>query len=280
MDDRAGGAGQIGSPSRPIDQRLTLRDGHPRLLARIGGYVAPSPEGGATPPQPGYSKENAENGVNMARAVSRPSPASFQPARLAATLAARLPQVPPESGGHDDYHIDSITPPVLGGTRAAVLIPVIAATEPVLLFTRRTETLARHSGQVSFPGGRVEPNDASPLATALRETAEETGIAPAHVRVVGYLPRYRTGTGFDIQPVVGLVAEGFTLTPDPREVAEVFEVPLAFLCDPANVRRESREIGGRHRNFYAITYKDHEIWGATAAIVVSLARRLNAITES
>ena len=240
-------------------------------------YVAPLPEGGATPPQPGYSKENAENGVNMARAVSRPPPSSFQPARLAATLAARLPQVPPESGGHDDYHIDSITPPVLGGTRAAVLIPVIAAAEPVLLFTRRTENLARHSGQVSFPGGRVEPSDASPLATALRETAEETGIAPGHVRVVGYLPRYRTGTGFDIQPVVGVLNPGFTLKPDPAEVASVFEVPLAFFADPANRGRGSREWNGHVRSFYTFTHGGHEIWGATAAIIVDLVTRLSNI---
>jgi len=161
-------------------------------------------------------------------------------------------------------------------------LPVIlrAVGEPVLLFTRRTAGLARHSGQVSFPGGRSEAGDRSLVETALRETFEETGIAPSFVTVAGYLDRYLTGTGFDIQPVVGLVAEGFDLTPDPREVAEVFEVPLAYLCDPANVRRESREVGGRRRSFYAFTYEDHEIWGATAAIVVSLARRLNAITES
>ena len=152
-----------------------------------------------------------------------------------------------------------------------MLLPVILREEPVLLFTRRTDSLARHSGQVSFPGGRSEAGDHSPVETALRETFEETGIAPSFVTVAGYLDRYLTGTGFDIQPVVGLLAEGFALVPDPREVAEIFEVPLAFLCDPANRRRESREIGGRKRRFYAFTYEDHEIWGATAAIVVSLA---------
>jgi 8-oxo-dGTP pyrophosphatase MutT (NUDIX family) len=196
-------------------------------------------------------------------------------------LLARLPQQPPELTEHDDYD-PPLRAAMTAAIKAAVLLPVIlrAAGEPVLLFTRRTTSLARHSGQVSFPGGRSEAGDRSLVETALRETFEETGIAPSFVTVAGYLDRYLTGTGFDIQPVVGLVAEGFALTPDPREVAEVFEVPLAFLCDPANVRRESREVGGRRRSFHAFTYQDHEIWGATAAIVVSLARRLNAITES
>ena len=98
--------------------------------------------------------------------------------------------------------------------------------------------------------------------------------------MAGYLDRYLTGTGFDIQPVVGLLRQGFTLSPDPREVAEIFEVPLAFLCDPANRRRENREIAGQQRNFYAFTYQDREIWGATAAIAVNLAQRLSDITES
>jgi 8-oxo-dGTP pyrophosphatase MutT (NUDIX family) len=196
-----------------------------------------------------------------------------------AQLFAGLPQQPPELAEHDDYE-PAMRAGVADAVKAAVLLPVILHREPALLFTRRTASLARHAGQVSFPGGRSEAGDGSPVATALRETFEETGLAPSFVTVAGYLDRYLTGTGFDIQPVVGLVAEGFALTPDPREVAEIFEVPLAFLRDPANVRRESREIAGRPRSFYAITYGRQEIWGATAAIVVSLARRLNAITES
>jgi len=196
-------------------------------------------------------------------------------------LRAHLLQTPPELREHDDFD-----PPFLNAAsdavKAAVLLPLIlrAEGEPHLLFTRRTDRLARHSGQVSFPGGRSEQSDLSPVETALRETFEETGIAPSFVTVAGYLDRYLTGTGFDIQPVVGLVKEGFALIPDPREVAEIFEVPLAFLCDPANRRRENREVGGRQRSFFAFSYGGHEIWGATAAIVVSLAQRLNAITES
>jgi 8-oxo-dGTP pyrophosphatase MutT (NUDIX family) len=194
---------------------------------------------------------------------------------------AALLQEPPEVTAHDDYDMDPAQRPAnFGAVKAAVLLPVILRTEPMLLFTRRTDNLARHSGQVSFPGGRSEAGDLTPVETALRETFEETGIAPGFVTVAGYLDRYLTGTGFDIQPVVGLLADGFALVPDPREVADIFEVPLAFLCDPANRRRESRELGGRQRRFYAFTYQDHEIWGATAAIVVNLAERLGCITES
>lgn len=197
---------------------------------------------------------------------------------LVEELRRRLLQQPPDVTAHDDYDLDPAhRPPGLGGTKASVLLPVVQRDETMLLFTRRTATLARHSGQVSFPGGRSEAGDLSPIETALRETFEETGIAPNFVTVAGYLDRYLTGTGFDIQPVVGVLADGFALVPDPHEVAQIFEVPLAFLLDPANRRRESREIAGRQRSFYAFTYKEHEIWGATAAIVVNLAQRLSAI---
>ena len=193
-------------------------------------------------------------------------------------LRTLLPQHVPELTQHDDY--DLLAPRAGSAVKAAVLLPLVLRDEPSLMFTRRTESLARHSGQVSFPGGRSEAHDLSPVETALRETFEETGIASSFVTVAGYLDRYLTGTGFDIQPVVGLLTDGFALTPDPREVAEIFEVPLAFLCDPANRRRESREIAGQKRDFYAFTYRNHEIWGATAAIVVNLAQRLHAISES
>jgi 8-oxo-dGTP pyrophosphatase MutT (NUDIX family) len=200
-------------------------------------------------------------------------------------LRGRLLQQPPDITEHDDYDMDPAKRPAsFGAVKAAVLLALIPRPSseggPALLFTRRTDTLARHSGQVSFPGGRSEARDLSAVETALRETFEETGISPSFITVAGYLDRYLTGTGFDIQPVVGILAEGFALTPDPREVAEIFEVPLAFLCDPANRRRESREMGGRQRSFYAFTYQGHEIWGATAAIVVNLVQRLNAITDS
>jgi len=194
-------------------------------------------------------------------------------------LRGRLPQVQPDLAPHDDYALA----PELGaatfrGIKAAVLLPIVARKAPTLLFTRRTESLVRHSGQISFPGGRCEEADLSPAETALRETLEETGIAASFVTVAGYLDRYLTGTGFDIQPVVGVLAEGFSLAPDPREVASVFEVPLTFLLDPTNRRRETRSIGGRERCFYAFSYQGHEIWGATAALIVDLAARLDGIS--
>jgi len=192
-------------------------------------------------------------------------------------LRGALAQQPPELVGHDDYK--SFGLPVENPAQAAVLVPVILRDAPTLLLTRRTDTLARHSGQISFPGGRSEADDLTPVETALRETFEETGIAPGFVTVAGYLDRYLIATGFDIQPVVGVVADGFALVPDPREVADIFEVPLGFLLDPANRRRESREIAGRQRSFYAFTYKEHEIWGATAAIIVNLAQRLDGISK-
>ncbi|HEY2032964.1 MAG TPA: CoA pyrophosphatase [Rhizomicrobium sp.] len=156
---------------------------------------------------------------------------------------------------------------------AAVLMPIIAKPVPTVLLTQRTETLSRHAGQVSFPGGRVDDTDETPLATALRETHEETGITPDFVSVAGFMEGYETGTGFAILPVVGVVKLGFTLMPNPAEVHDVFEVPLSFLLDPKNRELQSREWQGRKREFYAFNYGSHYIWGATAAILVNFAER-------
>jgi 8-oxo-dGTP pyrophosphatase MutT (NUDIX family) len=158
---------------------------------------------------------------------------------------------------------------------AAVLLPIIARDEPVVLFTERSPHLARHAGQVSFPGGRVEDDDISLVQTALRETKEETGIDPAFVTVAGFLEAYETGTGFAILPVVGLLSEGFALVPQPSEVAEIFEVPLAFLLDPANRQKNQTEWMGRMRTFYSFRYNGHYIWGATAAMLVNFGERLS-----
>ena len=183
---------------------------------------------------------------------------------------------PPDHIGHDDYdlHPELRPPTQTAATEAAVLLPVIMRPEPSILFTQRTAHLARHSGQVSFPGGRSEASDLSPLETALRETMEETGIEPAFVSVAGYLPRYRTGTGYDISPVVGVLSDGFTLSPNPDEVAEAFEAPLAYFLDPANRRLETRIWGGKERSFYVFSPAGRTIWGATAAILVDFATRL------
>jgi 8-oxo-dGTP pyrophosphatase MutT (NUDIX family) len=161
-------------------------------------------------------------------------------------------------------------------TPAAVLLPLILRDEPRVLFTERTTTLSKHAGQVSFPGGRAEPRDISLVETALRETQEETGIAPSFVTIAGYLDAYETGTGFAILPVVGLLADGFALMPDDSEVAAIFEVPLSFLLDPANRVKQSREFQGRQRSFYSYTFDGHFIWGATAAMLINFAERMAA----
>ncbi len=157
---------------------------------------------------------------------------------------------------------------------AAVLIPVVARDELTVLLTQRTDTLKRHAGQIAFPGGRMEPTDGDPKATALREAQEEIGLDPAFVETLGYLDSYRTGTGFRIFPVVSLVREGFTLTLDEREVADAFEVPLAFLMDEANHRTETRSWGGQERRFYAMPFEQRYIWGATAGIMRNMQKRL------
>ena len=160
-------------------------------------------------------------------------------------------------------------------TPAAVLVPVIERPEGLtVLFTQRTAHLNDHAGQVSFPGGRCEETDPTPVFTALRETAEEIGLAPELVEVLGILPEYRTGTGFSVTPVVGLVRPPFELNPDSFEVAEIFETPLSFLLDPANHQRHSMEIGGVLRHYYAMPYEGYFIWGATAGMLVSLHRLL------
>lgn len=160
---------------------------------------------------------------------------------------------------------------------ASVLVPVVARPQELtVLFTRRTEHLKDHSGQVSFPGGRVESRDASPEATALRETQEEIGLAPDRVELLGRLADYHTRTGFRVTPVVGLVTPPFELSPDAFEVEEVFEVPLSFLLDPANHQRQARVFQGRQVHYFAITYREHYIWGATAGMLVNFYRHLAA----
>ena len=158
---------------------------------------------------------------------------------------------------------------------AAVLVPVVAR-EPgaTVLLTQRAAHLKDHSGQVSFPGGRVHADDASPEATALREAREEIGLDPARVEVLGRMPEYLTRTGFRITPVIGIVTPPVALHPDANEVDEIFEVPLAFLLDSANHQRQSREWQGELRWFFAMPYERHYIWGATAGMLVNLSRHL------
>lgn len=153
---------------------------------------------------------------------------------------------------------------------AAVLVPVVRRPDELtVLFTRRTAHLHDHAGQISFPGGRSEPEDATPRDTALRETAEEIGLAPGNVEVLGHLPDYTTVTGYRVTPVVGLVSSPFELTLDDFEVAEVFEVPLGFLLDPANHQRNLLLHDGLERHYYAMPYGPYYIWGATAGMLMN-----------
>lgn len=168
------------------------------------------------------------------------------------------------------------TSATMAARAAAVLVPIIAR-EPKLtvLLTVRTEHLPSHAGQVAFPGGKIDEGEA-PVAAALREAEEETGLASGFVEPQGFLDVYQTRTGFRVIPVVGLVAPGFTLTPAADEVSDIFEVPLSFLMDPANHQRQRRTWQGVERQFYAMPYGERYIWGATAGMLKNLYDRLYA----
>jgi 8-oxo-dGTP pyrophosphatase MutT (NUDIX family) len=159
---------------------------------------------------------------------------------------------------------------------AAVLVPIIDRSEPTVLFTVRTQDLASHAGQVSFPGGKIDPDDESPVAAALREAKEEIGLIPSLIEPLGYLDLYLTFSGFRILPTVARVQRDFSLTLNPREVTEIFEVPLRFLMTPANLQRRSRDWRGISREYYAIPFGDRYIWGITAGIVRNLFDRVYA----
>jgi 8-oxo-dGTP pyrophosphatase MutT (NUDIX family) len=177
-----------------------------------------------------------------------------------------------ERGDHD------LNPGMLKPTKlvpAAVLVPIVERDDALtVLLTQRTDHLSAHAGQISFPGGRMEESDPSREAAALRETEEEVGLGSEHIEVVGQLDLYVTRTGFEVTPVVGIVTPPFSLSPDPFEVADVFEVPLSFIIDPANHQKESRLYNGMKRQFYVLPYENRYIWGATAGMLVNLAEVL------
>ena len=154
---------------------------------------------------------------------------------------------------------------------AAVLVPLVERPNGITtMLTQRTNHLAHHPGQISFPGGHVDPGDGTPEETALRETEEEVGVHRRHIEIIGRLDEYRVRTGFSVTPVVGLLTPPFEVTPEAYEVAEVFEVPLDFLMNPDNHERHSRDYKGNTRKFYAMPYDDYYIWGATAGMLVNL----------
>ncbi len=157
---------------------------------------------------------------------------------------------------------------------AAVLVGIVTGPAPGILLTKRTAHLRQHSGQVSFPGGRIDPTDRDPEAAALREAQEEVGLDPARAEVLGRMRDFVTGTGYRITPVVALLSPGFVIAPSPYEVEAVFQLPLAVLLDPKAPVRRQVSFGGKPREFWVWPHPEHEIWGATAAILVDLARRL------
>ena len=195
--------------------------------------------------------------------------------RPVAPTALHSPGDPSEHGDHF-LNDEAVAAFVRNASKAAaVLIPVVARPGgPTVLFTERAGSLRNHSGQIAFPGGRIDDGDDGPLAAALRESEEEIGLDRALVRPLGYLDLYLTGSGYRIAPVVGVIEPGFTPTLNPDEVADIFECPLAFLMDPANHRIEEREWRGFRRRAFAMPWGERHIWGVTAGIVRQLYERI------
>jgi 8-oxo-dGTP pyrophosphatase MutT (NUDIX family) len=197
-------------------------------------------------------------------------------ARLSHEVPAALtdPDVSPLKGDHSFDPSLKIIAEMRPIRPAAVLIPVVDHDEPTVLLTLRASALSTHAGQIAFPGGRIDPGDTSPLDAALREAEEEIGLDRRHVEPLGYLDLYLSGTGFRIMPAVARVKPGFTLTVNDAEVADTFEVPLAFVMGPENHQRHSREWRGIMRTYYAMPFGERYIWGVTAGILRNLYERL------
>ncbi len=207
----------------------------------------------------------------------KPSDASrFSPEAFFARATRRLDRRPATAaiaGDHvlnPDFASDEAT-----YHEAAILMPVVARRPGVgMLLTQRTSHLSAHAGQIAFPGGRVDAADAGPAAAALREAHEEIGLDPAAVEVIGYLGPYLTRTGYRVTPVLGRIEPGHQFVLNRDEVEDLFEVPMAFLMTPANIRRASRVIMGRERFFYELDFDGRRIWGVTAGIIRALHERM------
>ena len=208
---------------------------------------------------------------------------AITPAQLRAAFAAFPPGADPALGQVTEV-VDEPIPPEIrdrlqtGRRPAAVLVPVLGAEQGALrlLLTQRTDHLRDHAGQISFPGGGLKSGETS-LEAALREAEEEVGLARSAVEIFGEMPRYHTGTGFNVSPMVAFVAAGARLAPDPGEVAEIFEAPLDFLVDPRNFRQETRYYRGAWRSFLAVPWAGRYIWGATAGMLVQLSRIIHGV---
>jgi 8-oxo-dGTP pyrophosphatase MutT (NUDIX family) len=184
------------------------------------------------------------------------------------------PNVTPERGDHDADPVMRAIAEVRPIRPAAVLVPIVDRPEPAVLLTQRTTELSSHAGQIAFPGGKIDPSDASPLAAALREAREEIGLDRRLVHPIGYLDLYMTTLGYRIVPTVARVDPHFELALNAAEVHDTFEVPLSFLMQPINHQRHSREWNGMVRHFYAIPFADRYIWGVTAGILRNLHDRI------
>ena len=173
-------------------------------------------------------------------------------------------------GDFDDPALIDAQPP----TAAAVLVPVVDRPEPTVILTLRPETLRQHAGQVAFPGGRIDPGDDGPIGAALREAEEEIGLPPSEVEIIGVADTYRTITGYEVTPVIGVVPPDLPLRPEPSEVAAMFEAPLDYILRPEHHMVRTVQWQGVERSYYEIMWQDRRIWGATAAMIVNLSRRL------
>jgi 8-oxo-dGTP pyrophosphatase MutT (NUDIX family) len=201
-------------------------------------------------------------------------------ARARARLTLQVPpglndaRITPKHGDHDADPVMKKIAEVRPIRPAAVLVGIVDHPEPTVLLTQRSQHLPDHAGQVSFPGGKIDKGDASPLESALREAEEEIGLARGRVEPIGYLDLYMTTRGYRIVPTVARIAPGLRLTLNTAEVDNVFEVPLAFVMDIANHRRHSRDWEGITRHYYAITFGERYIWGVTAGILRNLYDRI------
>lgn len=182
---------------------------------------------------------------------------------------ARAPQVPLIAG--DGM---MVRPDNLDAVGAAVLVAVTDRAEPGVILTQRPQTMRKHPGQVAFPGGRIDPTDTDAIDAALREAEEEVAMPRDRVHVIGHADRYCTVTGYDIIPVIGVIPPDLTLVPNDEEVAAIFEAPLAWLLDPANHVEQEVDFQGGRRRFFEMHWQEFRIWGATAAMIVNLSRRL------
>lgn len=186
-------------------------------------------------------------------------------------IFGRPGQLPGVDAAHNEWPAPTGSEAGLRLRSAAVLVPLVDHDDGMtVLLTRRTDSLPAHAGQISFPGGGVEVGDTSPEETALRETEEEIGVSRTQIELVGRLKAHDTRTGFRVLPVVGLLRPPLTPSPDPSEVAAIFEVPLAFILDPANHRMEAHPEGGIGRQYRAVPYGEHYIWGLTARVLFDL----------